>query len=150
MADYVRLKELVNGEFTVEEVYGFNWKMWDNEAKKMLVSESYEQGYRKIYGVKTDKGTMDISSSQIGSMYEACGHKGESKIVGRTFTVKSNGKDGLDIRYYINAKPMEKQESPAWEAQRARVDQKRVEQSGLDIALPEVSDEPIDMSDIPF
>lgn len=144
MADYVKLKDLVGNEFTVEEVYGFNWKMWDNEIKKMLVSDTFEKGYRKIYGVKTDKGTMDVSSNQLGNMYEGCGHKGESKIVGRTFTVKSNGKDGIDIRYYINANPQDRQEAPSWDAAGQKFAAKK------DVALPEISDEPIDLSDIPF
>lgn len=147
MADYTRLKDLVNDEFTVEEVYGFNWKMWDNDAKKMLVSDSYEQGYRKIYGVKTDKGTMDVSAGQLGNMYEACSNKGQSDIIGRVFSVKSNGKDGIDIRYYINAKPLDRQPAPSWEAQREKVEAKKQDN---DDWVPKDIPEQVDLSQIPF
>jgi hypothetical protein len=144
MSDYVKLKDLVGSEFTVGEVYGFQWKMWDNEVKRMLVTDKYEQGYRKVYTINTDKGKFDISSNQLGSMYESCSNKGKSDIIARTFTVKSNGKDGIDIRYYINAKPAERQSAPSWEQQRERFDSKR------DTPLDDIPNEDVDLSQIPF
>lgn len=99
---FTKLSALVDQEFTVEEAYGYQWKKWDNEAKRMLISEDYEKDYRKIYTVKTDKGTLDLSQGQLGNMLEATYKKGEANIVGATFHVKSNGKTGIDIRYFIN------------------------------------------------
>jgi hypothetical protein len=100
--DYTKLSALVDQDFTVEEAYGYQWKMWDNNSKRMLVSEKYEQGYRKMYTIKTDKGKMDISAGQLGNLLEGAYEKGISNIIGRTFHVKSNGKTGVDIRYFIN------------------------------------------------
>lgn len=142
---YIKLSDLVDSEFTVEKVFFPQYKMWDNDAKKMLVSERWEKGYRKIYGVVSDKGTLDISASQIGNMLEGVSKGGEANIIGRTFAVKSNGKSGMDIRYYINPKAESKTDDGAWAAAREKLKK--------DDALPDISDEPLtaeDMSMIPF
>lgn len=123
---FTKLSELVDSEFTVEKAYGYQWKLWDNTAKRMLVSETYEQGYRKIYTIDTDKGKLDLGSGQLSSLLEAVYKNGEANIVGRTFKVKSNGKSGIDIRYFFNAT------------------QKR------DTVINDINDDNFDMSQIPF
>lgn len=99
---YIKLSELVDKDFTVEKVWGFKWKMWDNVAKTMLTSDTYQPQHRKLYSVVTDKGTLDISANQLGSMFESTSKDGYSNIIDKTFHVKSNGKSGIDIRYFIN------------------------------------------------
>ena len=99
---FTKLKDLVDDTFTVERVWGYKWKAWDNDNKRMLVSDTYEKGYRKIYSVSTSEGSLDLSASQMGQMLESVSKDGSSDVVGRSFEVKSNGKDGIDIRYYIN------------------------------------------------
>jgi len=126
---FVKLGELVNDTFTVEKAWGFQWKCWDNDTKKMLMSDTYQQGYRKIYSVDTDKGKLDLGSGQLSSLLEAVYKDGKADINGRTFEVKSNGKSGMDIRYFFNPITVTKaKEEP--------------EDDGLD--------DPIDMSMIPF
>lgn len=132
MSDYTKLSNLVNDTFTVNKVFGYKFKMWDNEQRKMLISDSYVQGYRKMYTIETDKGTLDLSASQMGNILESVTNDGRADINGRTFSVKSNGKSGMDIRYYINAMK---------DAPTAPV--KATEQ---DMGF----DEPINMDDIPF
>lgn len=97
-----KLSNLVDDTFTVEKVWGYKFKTWDDLNKKMLVSETYEKGYRKIYSVDTSEGTLDLSASQIGQMFESISKDGQSDLNGRTFAVKSNGQTGKEIRYYIN------------------------------------------------
>lgn len=99
---FTKLSELVDNDFTVERAYGYQFKMWDATAKRMLVSETYEQGYRKIYSLDTDKGKLDLGSGQLSSLLEATYKNGKADINGVTFHVKSNGKTGMDIRYYFN------------------------------------------------
>jgi len=123
---FTKLSELVDDEFTINRVYGFSWKMWDNESKRMLVSEKFEKGYRKIYGLDTNKGSLDVSASQLGNMLESVQKNGQSDLNGVTFKVKSNGKTGMDIRYYINP------------------DFKR------DKVIEEVTDEPINLDNLGF
>ena len=130
MSDYVKLSTLVNDTFTVQKVFGYRWKMWDNEQRKMLISDSYVKGYRKMYTIDTDKGTLDLSSSQMGNILESVTSDGRADINGRTFSVKSNGKSGMDIRYYINAT----KDAPA---------------APVKATEPEF-EEPFDMTQIPF
>lgn len=102
MADYTKLSDLVNSTFTINKFYGYKFKMWDNNEKKMLISDTWQNGYRKIYGVETDKGVLDLSGSQVGALLEAVVRNGEANLIGRTFQVKSNGKTGMEIRYFFN------------------------------------------------
>lgn len=102
MADFVKLSSLVGQDILIESVLGFQFKMWDNENKKMLISDNWQQGYRKLWQVVTDKGQLDMSQSQMANMLEGVCHAGRSDIIGATFNVKSNGKTGMEIRYYLN------------------------------------------------
>jgi len=103
MSEYTKLSNLVDDTFTVEKVFGYKFKKWDNESRKMLVSDSWEKDYRKMYSLETDKGALDLSASQMGNLLESVTRDGRADINGRTFQVKSNGKTGMDIRYYLNA-----------------------------------------------
>ena len=129
--EYTRLSKLVDQDFTVEKVWGYKWKKWDDVAKTMLSSDTYVPEHRKMYDVDTDKGKMDISSNQFASMLEGVSSNGEANVVDRTFHVKSNGKTGIDIRYYIN---------PVRDAKPAQDNSQ----------VPGTNDSGIDMSDIPF
>lgn len=103
MSDYIKLSNLVDDTFTVNKVFGYKFKMWDNVSKRMLISETWVKDHRKMYTMETDKGTLDLSANQMGNLLESVTKDGRSDINGRTFSVKSNGKTGVDIRYYINA-----------------------------------------------
>ena len=103
---FVKMSDLVDKTFRVEKVWPYKWKFWDNVAKKMLVSDTYVDQHRKVYGVVTNLGTVDMSATSLGSMLEGVSKDGQSNIIGASFHVKSNGKAGMEIRYYINsAKP---------------------------------------------
>lgn len=102
MNDFVKLSTLIDSEFTVEKVLGYKFKRWDNAQQKMLVSDTYEKGYSKKYQVITDKGQLDLGSGQLGNCLEAVMHGGKADMIGVTYAVKSNGKQGMDIRYYLN------------------------------------------------
>lgn len=68
----------------------------------MHVSDTYQEGHRKIYTLETDKGTLDVSQSQMGNLLEGVVVEGNADIIGKTYSVKSNGKTGMEIRYFIN------------------------------------------------
>ena len=156
---FVKLIDLVDKEFTVKGIGRYQYKKWDNENKKMLVSEKHEKGYSRKYPVETDKGQLDLGSGQLGNVLEGVLKDGKSDPIGKTFSVKSNGKSGMDVRYYINPVwSKDGRETPTWDAQREVMEQKAadkavakdLESKGLDIALPDISDEPVDLSAIPF
>lgn len=102
METYTKLSNLIDDNFTVEHVKGFCYKAWDDSNHKMLVSDSPQKGYRKLYQVQTDKGIMDMGPGQMGNLLETISMDGKADIKGRTFNVKSNGKTGMEIRYYLN------------------------------------------------
>jgi hypothetical protein len=99
---FTKLSNLVGQQFTVEKVAGYKFKMWSTEEGKMIVQDEPEKGFRKLYQVDTDKGLLDLSQSQMGTLLEGVSHVGKSDIIGATFDVKSNGKSGMEIRYYLN------------------------------------------------
>ncbi len=99
---YTKLGNLVDDQFTVSKAWGYTWKKWDNENSKMLMSDEWQEGYQKKYQLDTDKGTLDLGSGQLASLLEAVYKDGKADINGRTFKVKSNGKQGMDIRYFFN------------------------------------------------
>ena len=139
---FTKLSVLVDDSFTVEKSYGWKFKKWDQESKKMLVSDRYEQGFQKKYTLETDKGILDLGSGQLSSLLEAVYRDGTADIIDRTFSVKSNGKTGMDIRYYFNADKQSKPKTDRpslrdqWDATR-----------GVEKVEP-VTD--IDLADIPF
>lgn len=102
--EYTKLSALVDSTFVVEKVGEYVFKKWDDEQRKMLTSLNYEEGYRKLYPVTTDKGQLDLGSGQLGTILEACFIQGKADLIGKTFQVKSNGKSGMDIRYFFNLK----------------------------------------------
>jgi hypothetical protein len=99
---FTKLSNLVDKDFTITKAGGYQFKKWDNEARRMLVEEKYTEGYRKLYTIDTDKGRMDLGAGQLGNLLEGVYKNGVADINGVTFHVKSNGKSGMDIRYFFN------------------------------------------------
>jgi hypothetical protein len=100
--NYTKLSALVGETIRIEKVYGFKWKKWDSVNNKMLMSDKWERDYQKKYTVETDKGVIDLSPSQMGTLLECVTEDGRADINGRTYSVKSNGQTGKEIRYYLN------------------------------------------------
>lgn len=101
---FARLKDLVGKTFTVHNVPGYKYKYWSAADGRMIVRDTYEEGFSKKYQVETDHGTLDLGSGQLGNLLEAVFYQGNASLIGRTFEVKSNGKEGKDIRYFFNVK----------------------------------------------
>lgn len=99
---YTKLSDLVNGDFTILKVWGFKYKSWDNATSRMISEDQWFEGSRKMYQVDTDKGKLDLSESQLGSLFVKVQRQGKSDVNNLKVIVKSNGKSGLDIRYYLN------------------------------------------------
>lgn len=134
---FTKLKDLVDDSFTVEKVHGYKWKMWDNESKRMISEDEWFKGARKIYAVDTDKGRLDMSESQLASIFVGVQHGGVADINGVTVNVKSNGKAGMDIRYFLNPTKTNSQPRPAAKPNQDAVYEPR-------------DNEEISLDDIPF
>ncbi len=141
---YVKLKDLVNGTFTIIKVEGYKFKLWDNENKKMLVEDNFfkknDDNARKIYGVETDKGFLDLSEWQLNTLLGVVQYQGKADVNGRIFRVKSNGKSGMEIRYYFDVVEDRQTDRPSSEPTPIK-----------DVVLTDEDvEKPVDMSDIPF
>jgi len=131
---YTKLSALVDSTFKIEKVWGYKFKMWDKDNNKMLVSETWVADHRKLYDVDTDKGKLDISSAQMGQILEAWFENGVSNIVGKSIYVKSNGKPGMEIRYFLN-----------------RAEPAKAVLGGTDVAPPpDTNVDEINLDDIPY
>lgn len=96
-------------QFTIEKFLGKKFKKWDSENKKMLESSNWQEGYRLMYKFEMKDGILELSKSQVGDICASIlNEKGLSNLVGNTFNVKTNGKSGMDIRYFFN--PVQKVE----------------------------------------
>jgi len=110
---FAKMSSLVDSTFKVLKVDGYKFKKWDTDTSTMSVSDIWKEGFRKLYSVQTEHGMLDISQSQMGNMLEGVSHNGTSDVTGRTFAVKSNGKTGIEIRYFLNpVKEEPKEEAP--------------------------------------
>lgn len=103
---YTTLSKLVNDTFIITGCKGWTWKKWDNENKKMLLSMNWAEGYRKMFTFITSKGQLDLSEGQVGQILARAFNNKElsAKLSGAEVAVKSNGKTGMDIRYFLSIK----------------------------------------------
>lgn len=120
---FTKLSSLVDSQFTIERVGNFVFKKWDTEKGKMVTGDQWFEGARRLFSIDTDKGTLDLSEGQLGSIFVKLQHAGQSNVIGATVQVKSNGKTGMDIRYYLNpvktrhtasTEPTDHEEEPLW------------------------------------
>lgn len=143
--NYTKLGNLVDSEFTVEKAGGFTWKRWNDEAKRMETSEQYQKDFRKMYTIDTDKGRMDLGAGQLGNLLEIAYSKGVADINDKTFSVKSNGKTGMDIRYFFN---MKREAQSDGDGYKKFVEAKQ--QLAKDVIIEDIGGEEVDLSMIPF
>lgn len=104
---YAKLSELDGKSFTVEKAWGFSFKKWDEGARRMLIEEKWrqglrEEGFRKIYGLDTSEGKLDVSERQLKDMLEAVYKNGVADIVGKTYRVKKVVGQNNIPTYYFN------------------------------------------------
>jgi len=101
---FIKLKDISG--FTVQSVTKSFFRAWDDgqwvTSPTYVKSDNPEVKYQKVFELETVEGTLTVSSAQFGQMLLAYVEGGQSDITGKTFLVKNNGKEGQDIRYYIN------------------------------------------------
>jgi hypothetical protein len=96
-------------QFTIESFKGKKYKKWDAENKRMLESPTWQDGYRLMYRFEATEGILELSKSQVGEMCASVlDQYGRANLSGVTFLVKTNGKTGMDIRYFFN--PVKKED----------------------------------------
>jgi predicted Zn-dependent protease len=99
---YIKKQDLVGVAFTIKKVWPAQWTMWDNVARTMSKSDVPKKDHSKTYNVVTSEGTVGISAHMLGNFLEAVQSNGQSSIIGATFRLATNGKTGMEVRYFIN------------------------------------------------
>jgi len=103
----MKLSELAQNEtpFTVESFHGYMWQKWNDAEKKFEKSKEYQEGMQKSYSlkikVKDGEDWLNLTEGQMKSVLLATLKDGVAKLVGAGLKAKSNGKEGMDIRYYF-------------------------------------------------
>lgn len=147
---FIKLGALIDQVFTVTKVGSYQFKMWSPTENKMLVSDTWEKGYQKKYRVETDKGILELSSSQLSQLLEGVVKDGVADINGKSFSVKSNGKTGIEIRYFLNAVTSQPRPQSIQDPEvKAKLEANRAETPPAD-SYEGLSEDPIDLSDILF
>jgi|TARA_R100001530_G_scaffold903_1_gene1566 hypothetical protein len=100
---YLKLKEIK--EFTVNNFEKKYWSFYDETktgADAFLKSDDYVEGYSPKYTFNVNTGDMlDVSQAQLGQMLVGV-FEAKKTLNGAKFLVKTNNKEGKEIRYYIN------------------------------------------------
>lgn len=99
---FTKLSALVGDDFTIKEIKGMSYKKWNPATNKPETSQEPQKGFAKKYSLDTDKGLLDLGAGQMGNILEACLKDGVADLNGKTIAVKSNGKTGMEIRYFFN------------------------------------------------
>lgn len=97
---YTKLGALTGQTFTVQGVNGYKWKAWLDGEKRFRSEDKHFEGASKKWELDTDKGKLDLGTGQFGNLLEAVY---PATVLGATFKVNTNGKDGTkEVRYYLN------------------------------------------------
>lgn len=100
MPNYTYLKNTPN--FTIKSYKGKNFVFWNATEKKMLKSETWIKDYKAQYQFELDNGDiLSLSKDQTGQMMVNALEVGKP-LAGLSFEAKTNGKTGLDTRWFIN------------------------------------------------
>ena len=102
---FFKASELVNSQFRLVSVEGATYSKWDEYEKKFIKSDVPHQGYSRKWklNIKTVKedGMLEASDNIMSQILLEAFDKGVEPI-GQIIHLKSNGKEGMEIRYYAN------------------------------------------------
>lgn len=138
---YAKLSELVDSDFILERIYGYKYKKFDTESRRMISEDKWFDGSKRVYETLTDKGRLDLSENQLGNLFVRVQTNGTSTVNGLRVSVKSNGRAGMDIRYYLNPDKYTKQPDT--------VEDTRIKADSPELTKDEEQDK-INLDDIPF
>lgn len=101
--DYKKVSDLVGSQFTVRSLSGVEYIKF--EDGKPVKSETPQKGFKKVMKlvISMDKDyIVGFSAGQVSQMFEGAMEGLKADLTDKTFAVKSNGKTGMDIRYFFN------------------------------------------------
>ena len=89
--------------FTIRKIAKTYFERWNDTEKKYEKSEVWAEGFSPKWLIETPEYFLPLSKDQISQcLMSSFKLDGTSNIVGKSYTVKTNGKVGKEIRYFLN------------------------------------------------
>jgi len=102
---YLKLMDLVERQFKFKCVKGYHYQCWVESEKKFLKSDTPQKGYTRKWQIEvaTKEGinTVDVSDDFLSKVLLDAFAKG-CGIENQIIYLKTNGKTGMEIRYFPN------------------------------------------------
>lgn len=135
---YAKLSEV--GEFTIINPIKSFWQKYNEADNTFEKKDDYFEGATQKFQIDTTAGRIDFSKNQLEQMFFGARVGLTSDINGKSFWVKTNGKQGKEIRYFINIKKAGTESASPTEAlPTIQMDE-----------LPPLTEDEVDTSSIPF
>lgn len=100
---FLKLKDV--NEFTVANISAPYWVSWDTSNAKYNRYKVPTEGAQQKWDVITpNRDRIPISRDQFGQMLIATANGTEASVKDKAYSVKTNGKEGMEIRYFLNLK----------------------------------------------
>ena len=102
--DFKKVGELVGSEITIRSFDSVEYVLFQ-QGEKPLKSATPQKGYKKVVKLVIYAGQeymVGFSGGQVSQMMEAAMQGLKADLTDKTFAIKSNGKSGMDIRYFFN------------------------------------------------
>lgn len=140
MKQFKKLAEIKS--FTIEKIVKAYFERWNETEGKYEKSETWQEGFTPKWLIETMDFMLPLSKDQVSQALMASFKlDGTSNIIGKSYQVKTNGKTGKEIRYFLNEMRLPKEPSfaPEEQAELAKMSE-----------VLEKKEEEIDTSQIPF
>lgn len=89
--------------FTIQEISKTYFERWNDTEKKYEKSEVWTEGFTPKWLIETPEFMLPLSKDQVSQcLMSSFKLDGTSNIIGKSYSVKTNGKTGKEIRYFLN------------------------------------------------
>lgn len=89
--------------FTIEKIVKAYFERWNDNEKKYEKAETWQEGFTPKWLIETPEFMLPLSKDQVSQALMASFKlDGTSNIIGKSYLVKTNGKSGKEIRYFLN------------------------------------------------
>jgi hypothetical protein len=112
---FKKLSDLTDKQFRLNSVIGYHYQCWNEVEKKFVKSDSPQKGFSRKWQIeitdKDGKNTVDVSDDFLSKVLldafsKKCG------IENQIIYLKTNGKTGMEIRYFPNILLVKEQPEP--------------------------------------
>jgi len=101
MKPFKKISEIKS--FTIDKIVKAYFERWNDNEKKYEKSDIWQEGFTPKWLIETPDYYLPLSKDQVSQVLMASFKlDGSSNIIGKSYLVKTNGKTGKEIRYFLN------------------------------------------------